>query len=136
MDGRLLPSGAGQPSASTLSQIQLANREAAFGEPLALRPSLGPATMAGSLPSRPSRARSRMMSEGSFWPSPSMVAITGCGLKIYWRQAYLALPYFTSVHRYLPAPFLTYGHEIAYEPVNDRLRLKRARRNTPISGGP
>jgi dolichol-phosphate mannosyltransferase len=49
---------------------------------------------------------------------------TGCGIKLYHRDAYLALPYFTSMHRYLPAFFLTYGHEIAYEPVNDRPRLK------------
>ena len=34
------------------------------------------------------------------------------------------LPYFTSMPPYLPALFLTYGHELAYEPVNDRLRLK------------
>lgn len=51
---------------------------------------------------------------------------TGCGLKIYRRKAYLALPYFSSMHRYLPAFFLTYGHEIVYEPVNDRPRLKGA----------
>jgi len=27
------------------------------------------------------------------------------------------------MHRYLPALFLTYGHEVAYVPVNDRPRL-------------
>jgi dolichol-phosphate mannosyltransferase len=48
---------------------------------------------------------------------------TGCGLKVYQRDAYLALPYFTSMHRYLPAFFLTYGHEVVYEAVNDRPRL-------------
>ena len=57
---------------------------------------------------------------------------TGCGLKIYWRKAYLALPYFSSMHRYLPAFFLTYGHEIAYEPVNDRPRLKGASKYTNL----
>jgi dolichol-phosphate mannosyltransferase len=41
---------------------------------------------------------------------------TGCGIKLYRRDAFLALPYFASMHRYLPALFLTYGHEIAYEP--------------------
>lgn len=39
------------------------------------------------------------------------------------REAYLDLPYFTGMHRYLPAFFLSYGHEIVYEPVNDRNRL-------------
>jgi dolichol-phosphate mannosyltransferase len=48
---------------------------------------------------------------------------TGCGIKLYRRDAFLALPYFNGMHRYLPALFLTYGHEIAYEPVNDRPRL-------------
>lgn len=57
---------------------------------------------------------------------------TGCGLKLYRREAYLALPYFTSMHRYLPAFFLTYGHEIAFEPVNDRPRLKGASKYTNV----
>ena len=48
---------------------------------------------------------------------------TGCGIKVYWREAFLRLPFFTSMHRYLPALFITYGHKVAYEPVNDRLRL-------------
>jgi glycosyltransferase involved in cell wall biosynthesis len=48
----------------------------------------------------------------------------GCGLKVYRREDCLVLPYFTSVHHYLPAIFLTYGHEIAYEPVDDRPQLK------------
>ena len=57
---------------------------------------------------------------------------TGCGLKIYRREDYLRLPYFTSMHRYLPAFFLTYGHEIAYEPVNDRPRLRGASKYTNL----
>lgn len=48
---------------------------------------------------------------------------TGCGLKVYHRDAYISLPYFTSMHRYLPAFFITYGHVVVYEPVNDRPRL-------------
>lgn len=47
---------------------------------------------------------------------------TGCGIKVYWREAFLRLPFFTSVHRYLPALFQTYGHQVVYEPVNDRPR--------------
>jgi lipid-A-disaccharide synthase-like uncharacterized protein len=57
---------------------------------------------------------------------------TRCGLKLYWREAYLTLPYFTSMHRYLPVFFLTYGHEIAYEPVNDRPRLRGASKYTNL----
>lgn len=47
---------------------------------------------------------------------------TGCGIKVYWRDAFLRLPFFTSMHRYLPALFQTYGLKAAYVPVNDRLR--------------
>ena len=47
---------------------------------------------------------------------------TGCGIKVYWRDAFLLLPFFTSIHRYLPALFQTYGYEVAYVPVNDRER--------------
>jgi dolichol-phosphate mannosyltransferase len=47
---------------------------------------------------------------------------TGCGIKVYWREAFLRLPFFTSMHRYLPALFMTYGHQVAYVPVNDRVR--------------
>jgi dolichol-phosphate mannosyltransferase len=57
---------------------------------------------------------------------------TGCGIKLYRREAFLELPFFTSMHRYLPALFLTYGHEIAYEPVNDRPRLKGASKYTNL----
>ncbi len=47
---------------------------------------------------------------------------TGCGIKVYWREAFLALPYFTSMHRYLPFFFQTYGHQVVYMDVNDRDR--------------
>jgi dolichol-phosphate mannosyltransferase len=57
---------------------------------------------------------------------------TGCGIKLYRRDAFLELPFFTSMHRYLPALFLTYGHEIAYEAVNDRPRLRGASKYTNL----
>jgi glycosyltransferase involved in cell wall biosynthesis len=57
---------------------------------------------------------------------------TGCGIKLYRREAFLELPFFTSMHRYLPALFHTYGHEIAYEVVNDRPRLKGASKYTNL----
>jgi dolichol-phosphate mannosyltransferase len=47
---------------------------------------------------------------------------TGCGIKVYWRDAYLKLPFFTSMHRYLPALFLTYGYDVRYLPVKHRSR--------------
>jgi dolichol-phosphate mannosyltransferase len=48
---------------------------------------------------------------------------SGCGIKVYWREAYLRVPFFTSMHRFMPALFLMAGYKVAYEPVNDRARL-------------
>jgi dolichol-phosphate mannosyltransferase len=48
---------------------------------------------------------------------------TGCGIKVYWRDAFMRLPFFTSMHRYMPALFLTYGYKVDYVPVNDRPRV-------------
>ncbi len=48
---------------------------------------------------------------------------TGCGVKVFWRESFLLLPFFTSVHRYLPALFQTYGFKTAYAPVHDRPRV-------------
>lgn len=47
---------------------------------------------------------------------------SGCGIKVYNREAYLLIPFFHGQHRYLPALFLSYGHEVAYAPVHDRQR--------------
>jgi dolichol-phosphate mannosyltransferase len=48
---------------------------------------------------------------------------SGCGIKVFWRDAYLHLPFFSSMHRFNPALFLLYGHKVDYHPVNDRPRL-------------
>jgi len=48
---------------------------------------------------------------------------TGCGLKVFRRDAFLRLPYFDHVHRYLPALFLREGFETAFEEVAHRPRL-------------
>jgi dolichol-phosphate mannosyltransferase len=47
---------------------------------------------------------------------------SGCGIKVYWREAYLRLPFFSSMHRFMPTLFLAAGYRVAYEPVNDRVR--------------
>ena len=47
---------------------------------------------------------------------------TGCGLKAMRRDAFLRLPYFDHMHRYLPALMLREGFEIVFEPVNHRHR--------------
>ena len=49
-------------------------------------------------------------------------ADTGCGLKAFRREAFLRLPYFDHMHRYLPALMLREGFEVAYQPVGHRPR--------------
>jgi len=47
---------------------------------------------------------------------------SGCGLKAFRRDAFLALPYFDALHRFLPALFRRDGYAIAYFAVIDRPR--------------
>lgn len=47
---------------------------------------------------------------------------TGCGLKGFRRDAFMALPYFDHMHRYLPALFGAYGWEIMLVDVTHRAR--------------
>ncbi|HEX5775999.1 MAG TPA: glycosyltransferase family 2 protein [Caulobacteraceae bacterium] len=47
---------------------------------------------------------------------------TGCGLKAFRREAFLRLPYFDHIHRYIPALMLREGYEVVFEPVNHRHR--------------
>ena len=48
---------------------------------------------------------------------------TGCGLKGFRREAFLALPYFDHMHRYLPALFKAQGWEVALVDVSHRGRM-------------
>jgi dolichol-phosphate mannosyltransferase len=47
---------------------------------------------------------------------------TGCGLKAFRRDLFLALPYFDGLHRFLPALVRREGYEIGYLEVVDRPR--------------
>lgn len=47
---------------------------------------------------------------------------TGCGLKVFRRDAFLDLPFFSAQHRFLPALFRSHGHDCVYAPVNHRSR--------------
>jgi glycosyltransferase involved in cell wall biosynthesis len=47
---------------------------------------------------------------------------TGCGLKAFRREAFLRLPYFDHIHRYLPALMAREGYRTAFLPVNHRHR--------------
>jgi dolichol-phosphate mannosyltransferase len=47
---------------------------------------------------------------------------TGCGLKAFRRDVFMALPYFDSLHRFLPALMRREGYVIGYVDVTDRPR--------------
>ncbi|WP_333840614.1 glycosyltransferase family 2 protein [Pelomicrobium sp.] len=59
--------------------------------------------------------RSRLLGDGA--------ADTGCGLKLIRREAFLELPYFDHMHRFLPALIQRQGGEILLVPVSHRPRL-------------
>jgi dolichol-phosphate mannosyltransferase len=86
----------------------------------------GPALVGGIRLSRQAAGSKRLASKAANWIRDAVLRDacpdTGCGIKVYWREAFLRLPFFTSMHRYLPALFQTYGHEVAYLAVNDRPR--------------
>ena len=47
---------------------------------------------------------------------------TGCGIKLFEREAFLDLPYFDHMHRYLPALMQRAGWKVKSVPVNHRER--------------
>lgn len=61
------------------------------------------------------RVRSKVLNDGT--------RDTGCGFKCFPREAYLALPYFDALHRFMPALVRREGLGIAYVDVIDRPRL-------------
>ncbi|MEW5964026.1 MAG: glycosyltransferase family 2 protein [Pseudomonadota bacterium] len=86
----------------------------------------GPALVNGWRTERKAEGSKRWASKAANWIRDTVLKDdcpdTGCGIKVYWREVFLRLPFFTSMHRYLPALFQTYGYETAHVPVNDRPR--------------
>jgi dolichol-phosphate mannosyltransferase len=100
-------------------------------------PGSEPAMVAGLRKNRKGPGSRKVASRFANWIRDWVLADdcpdTGCGLKLYWRETYLELPYFCTMHRFLPALFLTYGHEITYLEVNDRPRLQGQSKYTNFS---
>jgi dolichol-phosphate mannosyltransferase len=86
----------------------------------------GPALVGGVRTERKDTGSKRLASSAANWIRDKVLKDdcpdTGCGIKVFWREVFLRLPFFTSMHRYLPALFLTYGCEATYVPVNHRPR--------------
>jgi len=57
---------------------------------------------------------------------------TGCGLKAFRREAFLRLPYFDHMHRYLPALMIREGYQVAFESVGHRPRTTGASKYTNL----
>lgn len=51
---------------------------------------------------------------------------TGCGLKLFRRQAFLELPHFDHIHRFLPALFIRAGGQVISVPVRHHARAHGA----------
>lgn len=84
------------------------------------------ALVGGVRTNRKAEGSKRLASKAANWIRDAILRDdcpdTGCGIKVYRRDVFLRLPFFTSIHRYLPAFFKTYGQKVAYVPVNDRAR--------------
>jgi len=57
---------------------------------------------------------------------------TGCGLKAFRRSAFLELPYFDHIHRFLIALVQREGGKVAFVPVNHRPRLTGSSKYTNL----
>ena len=57
---------------------------------------------------------------------------TGCGLKAFYREAYLRLPYFDHQHRFLPALMKREGYLVEFRDVGHRPRLAGKSKYTNI----
>ena len=57
---------------------------------------------------------------------------TGCGLKAFRRDAFLQLPYFDHIHRYLPALMQREGFRVEFRPVHHRSRQTGASKYTTL----
>jgi dolichol-phosphate mannosyltransferase len=72
-------------------------------------------TLAKRLGSRlANRIRRAMLNDGT--------RDTGCGLKAFRREPFVRLPYFQTMHRFLPALFMGDGWQVAHVDVVDRPR--------------
>jgi dolichol-phosphate mannosyltransferase len=67
------------------------------------------------------------------WLLKDGAADTGCGLKAFRREAFLELPYFDHIHRYLITLMIREGYDVRFVPVNHRPRLHGRSKYTNLS---
>ena len=76
------------------------------------------------------RIASRLGNAIRAWLLKDGAADTGCGLKAFRRDAFLALPYFDHLHRFLITLMLREGYEAQFVTVNHRPRAHGASKYT------
>jgi dolichol-phosphate mannosyltransferase len=76
------------------------------------------------------RLASRMANGIRSWLLSDGAADTGCGLKAFRRDAFLALPYFDHIHRYIITLMLREGYDVRFVEVNHRPRTHGASKYT------
>jgi dolichol-phosphate mannosyltransferase len=69
------------------------------------------------------KLQSRIANGVRGWLLKDSTRDTGCGLKCFRREAYLALPYFDALHRFMPALMVREGYAVVHVDVRDRPRL-------------
>lgn len=86
----------------------------------------GVGLVAGQRVGRQDTASKRIASRGAnalrVWLLRDGTRDTGCGLKLFRRDAFLALPYFDHMHRYLPALFARDGWQVRHVDVGHAAR--------------
>jgi dolichol-phosphate mannosyltransferase len=70
------------------------------------------------------RFSSRLANGVRAWLLKDDTPDSGCGLKVFHREAFLDLPRFDHMHRFLPALFLRSGGRVVTVPVNHRPRQR------------
>jgi dolichol-phosphate mannosyltransferase len=73
---------------------------------------------------RTKRLASQFANRVRAWLLHDATPDTGCGLKLFQREAFLTLPHFDHMHRYLPALFIRAGGRVESVPVNHRPRTR------------
>ena len=68
------------------------------------------------------KVRARLLNDGA--------SDTGCGLKAFRRDAFLALPYFDHLHRFIITLMLREGYDVRFVEVNHRPRAHGASKYT------
>ena len=69
------------------------------------------------------RVASRIANTVRRWILGDACPDSACGLKLFPKDAFLVLPFFEGMHRFLPALFSVYGYSVRLVAVEERPRL-------------